>query len=106
MPDHHNEMNDAETRVIHQELFKFLDPPERELLLNNAKKITLKKNQILTQQGDPANSFFVILSGQLRVTKHAKKKKVEHVFTHLNPGDTIGEMALIENVPRGFTLKA
>lgn len=106
MPDHLNEVNDAEARLIYEELFKFLSPSERELLLNNAQKITLKKNQILTHQGDPADSFFVILSGKLRVTKHAKKKKVEHMFAHLNPGDIIGEMALLENVRRGFTLKA
>ncbi len=106
MPNHALNFNHAEAELINQELFHFLIPSERELLLNSAKKYTLKKNQILTREGDPANSFFVILSGKLKVTKHTRKKKFEYVLAYLNTGDTVGEMSLIENVPRGATLKA
>jgi CRP-like cAMP-binding protein len=106
MPNHAPSFNHAEAQLINQELFHFLTPPERELLLSCAKKQVLKKNQILTHEGDPADSFYVILNGKLQVTKHAKKKTVQHVLAYLNPGDTIGEMALIEKLPRGATLKA
>lgn len=101
----HN-LNDEESRLLDQELFHFLSPADRELLLKSAKKIVLKKNQTLTREGEPAHSFYVILSGKLRITKHAKNKKFQHLLAYLNAGDTVGEMALIENVPRGVTLKA
>lgn len=101
-----NKMDDAEIQLIHPELFQFLTPSERETLLSKGKKIKVHKGEILTKQGDEATSFFVILTGKLKVTKHAHKKKLEHTLSYLNPGDIIGEMALIDTVPRGFTLKA
>ncbi len=106
MPKRINNIIDTNDKLIHQKLFDFLTPAEREALLSNANKVTLKKNQILTHEGDPPTSFYILLSGEISVTKHAKKKKNEHVLAYLHPGDIIGEMALIEKTPRGFTLKA
>jgi CRP-like cAMP-binding protein len=107
MPNHNAiNFNHAEAELINQELFHFLTLQERKLLLNSAKKYTLQKNQILIREGDPADSFFVILSGKFKVTKHAKKKKFEYVLAYMNSGDTVGEMGIIENVPRSATLKA
>lgn len=100
------DINHEEADFIHHELFHFLTVDERKFLLSHAQKITLKKNQVLVHESDPADSFFIVLSGKLQITKHAKNKKKEHLLAYLNPGDTAGEMALIENVPRGATLKA
>jgi CRP-like cAMP-binding protein len=101
-----NHINHTEAQLIHQELFHFLTKEERKILLDHAKKITLKKNHVLMQEGDISNSFFVILSGKLKIMKHAKKKKFEHQLGFLKSGDTVGEMALIEHTPRSVTVKA
>jgi|GEM_PF-524862 len=105
MSQDNKKLDDSETQ-LKQELLQFLVPEEREQLLQNAKKITLKKNQILMHQGDPADSFFIVLKGKLRATKHVKKKTIEHLMGYLRGGEIIGEMAIIENVPRTVTLKA
>lgn len=45
------------SKVVHDK-FYFLTPTERELLLSYAQEITLAKDEILFQQGDPTDSFF------------------------------------------------
>ena len=51
MAEHHNQFNHAENQLIQQELFHFLTPGERELLLRNAQKIVLKKKPSFNSGG-------------------------------------------------------
>lgn len=106
MPPDLSKTEDAGTPLIQHELFDFLTPSERELLLRNGREIKVHKGEILTHQGDQAASFFVMLTGKMKVTKHANKKKLEHTLSYLNPGEIIGETALIDDIPRGFSLRA
>lgn len=89
-----------------QELFDFLSKQQREEFLAIGKKLTLKKNQTLIKEGAQGDSFFVLLEGKLRVTKHVKHKVAEHLLGYLGPGETIGEMTIVENSPRNTTVKA
>ena len=54
----------------------------------------------------PSNSFYIVLTGELRATKHAKKKKMEYTLTHWKAGEIVGEINLITDSPRTVTLKA
>ncbi|NJN78988.1 MAG: Crp/Fnr family transcriptional regulator [Anaerolineales bacterium] len=58
-----------------------------------------KKDEPLMRKGDPADSFFVILSGSLKiVTTDAKGDEI--IINKVDAGETIGELALVDELPR------
>ena len=56
--------------------------------------------EIIFDQGDASDRMFVILEGQVEV------KIGDHVLDILGPGDTLGEMALVDNQPRSASAVA
>lgn len=67
-----------------------------------AGKATLRHfavNEALMRKGDPADSFFVILDGHVKiVTTGARGEEI--IINKSNPGETIGELALVDERPR------
>ena len=60
---------------------------------------TYVKDVALMKKGDPADSFFVILSGSLKIiTKGTKGEEI--IINKVQAGETIGEMALVDERPR------
>jgi len=63
------------------------------------------KDDAIMRKGDPADSFFVILNGSLKiVTKDAKGDEI--IINKVNAGETIGELALVDELPRSATVIA
>jgi CRP-like cAMP-binding protein len=60
---------------------------------------TFAKDEVMIHKGDAADSFFVILSGHLKiVTTDAKGDEI--IINKVEPGETVGEMSLIDQRPR------
>ena len=53
-------------------------------------------------QGDDGDRMFIIVNGQVRVVRSANGK--EQTLAQRGPGEFVGEMAIIESVPRSATL--
>jgi CRP/FNR family transcriptional regulator, cyclic AMP receptor protein len=62
--------------------------------------IELKAGDILFKKGDPAKHMYVVISGSLRVGEG------NAVLEEVAPGGIVGEMAIIEDVPRSATVTA
>ena len=62
--------------------------------------VTVKAGDDLFRKGDPGKAMYVVLSGELRIGDGNK------VFEQLAPGGLVGEMALIDHVPRAATVTA
>lgn len=73
-----------------------------EALAAVAAKATMRMfapGEFMMRKGDPADSFFVILEGRLKiVTTDAKGDEI--IINTVGPGESIGEMALLDERPR------
>lgn len=62
----------------------------------------LKAGEILFREGDPGNSFYIILAGTVEVFV----EKIDKHLTHLEAGDFFGELSLMLGIPRTATVRA
>jgi len=60
--------------------------------------------EVIIKEGDTGNFMFVVLQGQVDVTKAAGGKEV--FLATLGPGTFVGEGALVSGAPRNATVKA
>ena len=61
--------------------------------------------QVIIQQGAPADGLYVLASGSARVVMTGEDG-AEATLSHLGPGDTFGESALLDDSPRSATVRA
>jgi len=67
--------------------------------------VTCGFSETLFREGQPGDSMFMILEGQMRV--YAKKKGGEVLFLRmLEAGDAFGEVALLNQAPRSASVEA
>jgi CRP/FNR family transcriptional regulator, cyclic AMP receptor protein len=81
-------------------LFESLSRKELTQLARVTEDIELRKGQVLCKEGEIGHEFFVIVDGKAEVTRKGKK------VTQRGGGEFIGEIALIEEVPRTATVTA
>jgi CRP-like cAMP-binding protein/RsiW-degrading membrane proteinase PrsW (M82 family) len=79
--------------------FKELSDEALNAVTEKATVKSFQHNEALMKKGDPADSFYVILKGSLKiVTTDAKGEEI--IINKVNAGETIGELALIDELPR------
>jgi CRP/FNR family transcriptional regulator, cyclic AMP receptor protein len=79
-------------------LFSRCTRPELKALATEADELTLPEGRDLTRQGERGREFMVIVDGAARVLKNGR------TINELGPGDFIGEIALLRDVPRTATV--
>ncbi len=63
-------------------------------------EVSIPEGQRLVDQGDQGKEAFVIISGKAAVKRNNRK------FTTLGPGDTVGELSLLDKGPRTASVVA
>ena len=58
---------------------------------------TLEKGEALFREETPAKEMFIVLNGQIRITRFNEKTEEEELVSTLSAGDWIGLEALVEN---------
>jgi monoamine oxidase len=86
-------------------LFKELTFEELNILKNHLRGRWIEPGEVLFNEGDPAQSCLVILSGTIGVYKTVAGGREERLAT-LNAGALVGHMALIDQQPRSATCRA
>jgi len=81
-------------------LLSTLGDADLERVVGAGREVALAPGEALCNEGDDGNAMFVVLSGNLVVSKAGKQVAVGR------PGDCFGEMALIERRERAATLRA
>jgi predicted acylesterase/phospholipase RssA/CRP-like cAMP-binding protein len=69
------------------------------------KTVMLNGGDILFRQGDPGDSLYIVISGRLEVVGDADGQSPRLLVT-LGPGESVGEMALIDGENRSATVSA
>ena len=75
-----------------------------ERLLENADYLTLESGDVLIAEGSLPDGFYVVLDGDFEILKLSAGQNVPVSIS--GSGEILGEMSLIENVPRSFTVRA
>ena len=67
-------------------------------------QITLESGTVIIEEGSESEEMYVVVEGELVVTKHSASKEVE--LARIHPGEVVGEIALLDEAPRTATVSA
>ncbi|HEX5808779.1 MAG TPA: ATP-binding protein [Anaerolineales bacterium] len=84
--------------------FEGLTDAELKQLMAMAEPVSLRAGDFLMKQGDPGDSAYVIIQGDFEVQKQAGQSLIK--IDVRNPGDVVGEMALLSRAPRNASIIA
>lgn len=87
-------------------LFSRMNPEEVKLVARHMNVVELQPGQVLFQEYEQGNFMCFIESGRLEVLKQLGASQQEVLITTLGRGQSIGEMSVIEDMPRSATIRA
>jgi len=73
--------------------------------LDGVRDFHVDRGEVVTQQGELAHSFWILLDGELRVHQRTAEQN-EFTLAKIEKGSTFGEMALLSNVPNSGSVEA
>lgn len=88
------------SHLVDVPLFAALSKKDLGLVAKRAEDVHVPAGKALVTQGAQGHEFFVILGGRAHVERSGKR------IAELGPGDSFGELALLERAPRNATVIA
>ncbi len=96
-------MNDHE--FLHQiSLFEGMDHEDLDLIAQTVNTVSLPAGEILFYEGEEGNHAYFIKEGELEILKDSNGREV--LLAVRREGAVIGEMALLQSLPRSATIRA
>ena len=94
---------DALARV---DLFSGLREKELKDLATYCSESTYRPGSVLLSQGEQGLGLYILTKGTVRITRVNSPDGAEEVLGTAGAGDVIGEMALLDDMPRSATVTA
>lgn len=85
-------------------MFAKLEPSKLRLLAFTSQLLTFDDEEILFHQGDPSDSTYLVLSGDMEVL--VAREDDFFVAGVLGANSLVGEMGVLANAPRSATIRA
>lgn len=101
MPDQSQTLLTLATNV---RLFTGMPMPLLTKLLSYADKIEIGANKLFFNEGDRGDSFYILLIGHVAVEQSKNGNWIELAVLH--PGDSFGEMTLVDDKVRSARVRA
>lgn len=87
-------------------IFEKLTPADFDILVNLWKPRKLRKSEILFRFGEVGTSMVVIEEGTMEISVPVENQQKEMQISVLHEGEFVGELALIDGLPRTATARA
>jgi HEAT repeat protein/ATP/ADP translocase len=85
-------------------MFSGLSPEDLEQIADIAQEQLYSTGTLICREGERGSTLFIIVTGKVEVIKGMGK--TENVIAVREPGEFVGEMAILESAPRSATLRA
>jgi HEAT repeat protein len=85
-------------------MFSGISPEDLEQIADIAQEQLYSTGTLICREGEPGSTLFIIVTGKVEVIKGIGK--TENVIAVREPGEFVGEMAILESAPRSATLRA
>src|SRR5437763_7172601 len=95
-----------EDTLARVDLFRGLDKKDLRLLAASCQERKYSAGSTLMKQGDTGVGLYVIISGKVRVTRASSPDRAEEELDIVGTGSVLGEMALLDDLPRSATVIA
>ena len=96
--------SDVERALGSVPLFRQLDRATMLDLAHNADLRDYAPEEMIVSEGDPADTFFVIVAGEVEVVKEQHEPK--HTLIRLGAGDSFGELSIFDGKPRSASVRS
>jgi CRP/FNR family transcriptional regulator len=95
-----------EDTLKHVDLFSSLEKKDLQALARNCQERKYSAGTTLVSQGDTGVGLYVLTSGKVRITQAKHPDKAELELGTEGAGGVLGEMALLDDLPRSATITA
>jgi CRP-like cAMP-binding protein len=92
-------INELTTFLGRSVVFNGLDPEDLRRLATIGREVTLPVNAVLFEQGEESDGLYIVVSGIIRIYLTAGDGR-EATISLLEEGEMIGEIALLDGLPR------
>lgn len=87
-------------------IFSTLDKRDVQLIAKSCQERSYPAGAMLFKQGDGGVGLYVLKAGHVRVMQARHPDRAEEELAVLGPGDVLGEMALLDDLPRSASVIA
>ncbi len=95
-----------EDTLARVELFDGLDKKELQALARECRERTYHAGETLIKQGDSGAGLFIITRGHVKIVQSHSPDRAEEELATFGPGSVLGEMALLDDLPRSASVVA
>lgn len=95
-----------EDTLARVDLFSGLDRKDLHALAQNCQERTYNAGTTLFSQGDTGVGLYVITGGKVRISRIANLDRPEEELRVVGAGEVLGEMALLDDLPRSASVIA
>lgn len=86
-------------------LFSACSKSDLRIIARHTTEVEAPVDTVLVEEGEPGDTFFVLLSGEATVRRKGSASRGRRV-ANLTPGSYFGELALLDPAPRNATVAA
>lgn len=95
-----------EETLVHVDLFSTLDKKDVQMLAGSCQERTYTAGSVIFSEGDAGVGLYVVKSGKIRLTQVTDPDRAEVELGVIGAGQVMGEMALLDDLPRSATATA